>query len=1294
MRKKPKRLAALLLSLLMVISMIPTTGLTVEAATKPILAKKSVSIVISGTSKIKVKNAPKGAKITYKSAKKSIATVSKQGKVKGLKSGTTKITVSVKKSSKTTKLTYKVTVKKPKLSKSKLSLKSGNTARLSVKNKPKKAQYTWQSNNPKVATVNRNGKVVTKAKGTANIKVKVKTAKKTYSLSCKVTVKPTSDTPTTPTDIKQTCTVTFDSNGGSAVASQTVEKNAQVTQPADPTRNGYTFGGWYTAASGGQKFDFNTAITENLTLYAHWSEVSGVVPPPVPATTYTITFDSNGGSSVASQTVDKNTLATQPTDPTRNGYTFGGWYTAASGGQKFDFNTAITGNITLYAHWNIFIEEDVNPTYENKIQEVENIASLNNGDVPYSNSDENGIPNYIDGTFSGKKVTSVEDAITALNDIHYTMQFENAEQEFKGVSSESAIDTNFYRLQQVYHNIPVYGYQLIVSTDKEGTIQTLNGHYLPDIHIETTPSLSAEDARSIIQANDDSDIISEELYIYAEEESSLFSLVWEIKTFTHNYFVEANTGEIINSISSVYDISENGSGQDLAGNIVSFPVDHVNDSYNLSDIIRNISVNDSRNQTLSYGNLIRSNEISDWSGYESAISAYANTIKTYDFYANILGRDSANDSHKKIHLAMNFRTKNEPWENAAYFGSITDRTFIGFGNTHNYSQCLDVVAHEYTHAVSEEIINNLTGTSDGLIYLNESGALNEAYSDILGELIENGTLDKIAEDLDTYSNVTDESKRCMRNFATPESCGKPSKVDNHVAYCYKNGDHDDHGCDNGGVHYNSSIINHAAYLIDQNWPTINHTNELATLFYKSIYYLAPNSTFLDCRYAVLAAAKSMHMDDAKRETVANSFKEVGIYHEDEEAWASAHHIIGIVKDAKTNSPIIDAQVIAVATKGLGGGIGYTDGRGNYDVKVNRAEYTVSVFADGYRSFKVENVDLTSWTNMNQYMETIYLTPAAWGDDTQNIYASGIITNALTGEPLEGVTIKFRNNSNNTSGEYVQTVAGLDIELLTDSSGQYYTAALPAGNYTLEASKNGFIVGYKDIVSGNSDISNNQNLSLSPLLSDDEIRIILTWGSNPRDLDSHVVGTLSTGENFHVYYNYESQYDNDINVCNLDHDDTQGNGMETITLNPTSTKPYYYYVYRYAGSGSISTSEAQVKVYSGSNLIATYNAPTDQGSNDYWNVFAIVDGQFIMRNTITSSSETNYASLEAHTFDLTRSTIPEIDTFAEDNVVKIYAPNDSISGNFLKSDDKADMTDDEPNKNSNEIFGSDADLKST
>lgn len=347
MKKKSKRLIALLLSFLMIISMIPTTGLTVEAAAKPKLTKKTTSIIIGGTSKIKVKNVPKRAKITYRSAKKNIATVSKQGKVKGIKSGTAKIIVSVKKNSKTTKLTYKVTVKKPKLSKSKLSLKSGNTAKLSVKNKPKKSKYTWKSSNPRIVTVNKTGKVTAKGKGIATIRVKVKTTKKIYSLSCKVTVKQTSDNPN---DVRQTYTVTFDSNGGSSVVSQTVEKNARATQPTAPIRNGYTFDGWYTAASGGQKFDFNIAITGNITLYAHWTAIPSQVPTPPPAT-YTVAFDSNGGSFVASQTVDKNSLATRPTDPTRSGYTFDGWYTAASGGQKFNFSTTITENITLYAHW-------------------------------------------------------------------------------------------------------------------------------------------------------------------------------------------------------------------------------------------------------------------------------------------------------------------------------------------------------------------------------------------------------------------------------------------------------------------------------------------------------------------------------------------------------------------------------------------------------------------------------------------------------------------------------------------------------------------------------------------------------------------------------------------------------------------------------------------------------------------------------------------------------------------------------------------------------------------------------
>jgi uncharacterized repeat protein (TIGR02543 family) len=73
------------------------------------------------------------------------------------------------------------------------------------------------------------------------------------------------------------------------------------------------------------------------------------IVPPTP-TTYTVTFNSQGGSAVSAQTVTPGGIATEPT-PTRSGYTFGGWYTASTDGSKYNFSSAVTGNITLYARW-------------------------------------------------------------------------------------------------------------------------------------------------------------------------------------------------------------------------------------------------------------------------------------------------------------------------------------------------------------------------------------------------------------------------------------------------------------------------------------------------------------------------------------------------------------------------------------------------------------------------------------------------------------------------------------------------------------------------------------------------------------------------------------------------------------------------------------------------------------------------------------------------------------------------------------------------------------------------------
>ena len=155
-------------------------------------------------------------------------------------------------------------------------------------------------------------------------------------------------------------TVTADANGGTiptttgwtkASDSKTATKSVTYastygTMP-EPTRTGYTFAGWYTAASGGTKVTSTTSVTttSNQTLYAKWT-----------ANTYSVSFDANGGGTVSTvlTVTYGGTYGTLP-EPTRTGYTFAGWYTAASGGTQVTSTTTvgITDAQKLYAHWTI-----------------------------------------------------------------------------------------------------------------------------------------------------------------------------------------------------------------------------------------------------------------------------------------------------------------------------------------------------------------------------------------------------------------------------------------------------------------------------------------------------------------------------------------------------------------------------------------------------------------------------------------------------------------------------------------------------------------------------------------------------------------------------------------------------------------------------------------------------------------------------------------------------------------------------------------------------------------------------
>lgn len=142
---------------------------------------------------------------------------------------------------------------------------------------------------------------------------------------------------------KKVYQVTF-KDSGSTFATDYANSGDTVTKPTDPTQTGYTFDGWYSDENLGQEWNFDTPITEDIPLYAKWT-----------VCTYTVTFDTNGGT-INSGNITEYTYgegAKLPTDVTRPGYTFGGWYKNSnfSGEPVKEISKTDTGNKTYYAKW-------------------------------------------------------------------------------------------------------------------------------------------------------------------------------------------------------------------------------------------------------------------------------------------------------------------------------------------------------------------------------------------------------------------------------------------------------------------------------------------------------------------------------------------------------------------------------------------------------------------------------------------------------------------------------------------------------------------------------------------------------------------------------------------------------------------------------------------------------------------------------------------------------------------------------------------------------------------------------
>ena len=286
----------------------------------------------------------------------------------------------------------------------------------------------------------------------------------------------------------------------------------------------------------------------------------------------------------------------------------------------------------------------------------------------------------------------------------------------------------------------------------------------------------------------------------------------------------------------------------------------------------------------------------------------------------------------------------------------------------------------------------------------------------------------------------------------------------------------------------------------------------------------------------------------------------------------------------------------------------SDNNGYFLQVLPQGTYDITVYAAGYLPYVINNVVVTP--DETKYMQTVVL--SRWTSLTTAVH--GKVINALNGKVIDGAVVKLRKNWNNKTGAYSKTLFGNVRSDTTDSKGKF-SISVGSGCYTAEITKSGYVTSYFNVISGDELFGADETVTivLTPVLSDDEYRIVLTWGSTPPDLDSHLNYNINNVQKMHVYYHNTNGSYNGNNVASLDYDNTRGYGPETITLHLDSSLLTAKSVFRYSvhdfsdGNSSTTTnlanSNAVIHLYKGNTLLNTYHVPQN-GKGSVWHVFDI------------------------------------------------------------------------------------------
>ena len=298
-----------------------------------------------------------------------------------------------------------------------------------------------------------------------------------------------------------------------------------------------------------------------------------------------------------------------------------------------------------------------------------------------------------------------------------------------------------------------------------------------------------------------------------------------------------------------------------------------------------------------------------------------------------------------------------------------------------------------------------------------------------------------------------------------------------------------------------------------------------------------------------------------------------------------------IKDRDSN-PIENARVHLTSTSDNS----VADGNGNVIFEnLIPGTYLITVEADGF-------INTPSQVVVSEGEETLFEGIRLIEEELEGTSGviSGKIINALNSANIDNISIEVRAGNSNTSGEVIASTT-------TDSNGQY-SFTLETGNYTFSVSKSGYTSSFLNVlVIGNE--TTTQDLSLSPILSAGEMRIVLRWGDAPSDLDSHLVKKTDGVQDYHIYYSNKTS-DGD----SLDRDDTDSVGPETVTISNVDTASVYtYYVYNYSHNSNteLKSSSATIDITYGND---TYRRSIPNEDGYYWKVFEVVNGEVVLCTT--------------------------------------------------------------------------------